>query len=247
MKGDHQVIAAVMIFFAGIFFNNLVTDNVILSSYNDYISAVSTMFAAFLGAGYAFKLQSNKEERKIQETNKVAGNLAIFNTTRMLNILLDYQKQIIDPVRGKELDFIEMQPTLPLDDEINLDLGSLAFLLDTDDLNFLGELWAEESKFRRTINAINLHSQLHIHKLQPAFEQANIKEGHTYPLSEFERVLGIQLFTTMRQSTQQIIDSVDSNVSSIQKTSEKLTQIMKKMYPSERLISLKIQNDNKIK
>lgn len=109
--------------FLGTMFGFLISDKLVTFSFNDYIPAIATLFAAFFGASYAFELNSDKEERDIRKKNLVAGNLAVFNLGRMLNVLLNYQKQFIDPIRGKLLAFIEMQPTLHLlEDDINLDL-----------------------------------------------------------------------------------------------------------------------------
>lgn len=243
MKGDHQVIAAVVIFFIGTIFGYLISDKPVAFSINDHIPALTTLFAAFLGAKYAFKLNSNKEKRDIQNRNIVAGNLAVFNMVRMLNILLNYQNQIIEPVRGKKLAFIEMPPTLHLiEDDVNMDFNSLSFLLDYDNPNILGELSIEKSKFKKAIDAINQRSQLHISRLQPILEQANLIEGGNYSPSYLKEILGPQLYATMSQSTNQIIEHVDSTIPSMQEICKKLSDALKKIFPNEKIISLSIQN-----
>lgn len=248
MSGTSQVIAAVtavLIFFVGIFVGSLIEANLVTFSFKDYTPAIATLFAAFFGASYAFKLNLEKEERAARKKNIVAGNLVVFNLTRMLNILLDYQKQIVEPIREKELAFIEMKPTLHLvEDDINLDLDSVAFLFDSEDANLLGVLSVEKSKFKRTIDSINLRSQFHIYKLQPILERDDVKEGENHPLSQFEQTLGPQLYATMQSSTKQIIENVDSTISSMQKTSKDLTAMLKKIYPNERIISTKITDNS---
>lgn len=246
MKGDHQVIATIVIFLTGTAFGFLISDKPLKFSFNDYIPAIATLFAAFLGARYAFKLNIYKEQIDIQKRNIVAGNLAVFNLGRMLNTLLNYQNQIVDPVRNKALNFIEMQPTLHLlEDDISLDLDSLSFLLDSDNSNLLGELAVEKSKFKKALDAINERSQLHIYRLQPILEQAGVIEGKNYPLSLFKQTLGPQLYATMQQATNQIIEHIDSTILSMQETGEKLTTALKKTFPNERVFLVKIPNNKK--
>jgi len=245
MKGDHQVIVAIVIFFIGTFFGFLISDKPFLLSFKDYLPAIATLIAAFLGARYAYILNLAKEQRDEKKKNIVAGNLAVFNLIRMLNVLLDYQNQIIAPVRDKPLAFIEMQPTLHLlEDDINLDLNQLSFLLNSGDPNLLGELAAEKSKFKRTLDTINERSQHHIDRLQPIAEKYGMREKESYTLSQFEETLGPQLFVTMRQSTKEIIESVDSTILSIQIACGKLTSVLKKIFPNETIISYSLPHNN---
>lgn len=234
MKGDHQVVAAIVIFFIGTFFGFLISDKPFLLSFKDYLPAIATLIAAFLGARYAFKLNLAKEQRDEKKKNIVAGNLAVFNLIRMLNVLLNYQNQIIAPVRDKPFAFIEMRPTLHLlEEDINLDLSRLSFLLNNENPNLLGELAAEKSKFKRTLDAINERSQHHIYRLQPILEHNGIRESESYSLSQLEETLGPQLFVTMQQSTKEIIESVDSTISSMQIACGTLTSVLKRYFQTK--------------
>ena len=241
MKGDHQVVAAIVIFIVGAFIGGLTEGKLVSTAFEDYVPALATLLAAFIGASYAFKLQSDKEKRDISRANIVAGNLAVFNLIQKVNTLLDYQKQVIEPTRGKISAFIEMQPTLQLlKDDIQLDLDSLAFLLSSDDPNLLGELSVEKSRFRRAIDAINERSQLHLGQVQPILEQAGVVEGADYTTQQIEKALGTRLYVTMHQATDQVIDHVDSTIVSLQEAGAKLADMLKMLYPGEKIISLAV-------
>jgi len=241
MKGDHQVVAAVVIFFAGAAFGGLVEGRLISALFKDYVPALVTLLAAYIGASYAFKLQSDKEDRENQQGNIVAGNLAIFNILRKLNILINYQRQIITPIRGKRTAFLEMQPTLHLlEEDIRLDLNSLSFLLNSDNPDLLGELSVEESKFQSALDAINKRSKIHLKQVQPKMERASVVEGDDYTFQQIEQILGQRLYVTIHKATDQVIDHVDSAVSSLQEVGEKLANTMKELYPNENIISLAV-------
>jgi len=239
MKGDHQVVAVVIIFFLGATFGGLVEGKLATAIFDDYVPALATLLAAFIGASYAFRLQSEKEERDTQKRKILAGNLAVFNFIRMINTLLNFQVQIIDPIRGKNTAFIEMQPTLHLLElDVDLVLEELAFLLETDNPNLLGELSIERSKFQKALDAINHRSKLHLEQVQPILENAGIEEGEDYTFQKIEQALGNRLYATMHQATDQVISHVDSSISSLQETGNELATMLKKLFPKEKVVSL---------
>lgn len=238
MKGDHQVITATVIFFVGVVVGGLAEGKLISTVFEDYVPALVTLLAAYLGASYAFRLQSAKEERDVIRINIVAGNLAVFNLIRKLNTLLDYQKQVIDPMRGEKIAFIGMEPTLQLNaDDVHLDLDSLSFLLSSDNPNLLGELSIEKSRFRKALDAINERSKLHWGQVQPKLEQAGFVEGAEYTFPQIEQMLGTRLYVTMNRATDQVIVHVDSTIISLQEAGMKLADMLKKLYPGEKIIS----------
>lgn len=241
MKGDHEVIAAVVIFFIGVVFGSLLEGKLIGILFKDYVPALATLLAAFIGASYAFRLQSKKEERGERRKNIIAGNIAVFNILRMLNTLLSYKTQVIDPVRGKKTAFIEMQPTLHLlEPDVELDLASLAFLLESDDPNILGEISVEYSRFQKALDAINQRSHLHMQQVQPILEKRGFVEGADYTFKQIEHALGNRLYITLGQATEQVINHVDSTIISLQETGAKVTGVLKTLYPEEKVMGVAV-------
>lgn len=207
--------------------------------FTHYVPAVVTLLAAYYGAKFAFEFQSEKEKKEERNRNIVSGNLAIFKLISMINSLLSYQKQIIEPIRGKETAFLEMSPTLPQEkDNILIDLDSLAFLLGTDDQNLVGEISVETARYDAAIAAINDRSMVHRHEAQPTLDAAGVKNGGNYLHEDIRRVLGERLFHTLHQSTGQVIYHVDTTILSLKEMSDKLTKALKGLYPDERIISV---------
>ena len=199
-----------------------------------YVPALATLVAAFYGAKYAFQFQKDKEEEDNKRRNVVNGNNAIFNLMRMASRLINVQKQIIEPVRKIPTRFLDMQPVLHLaKDDIKLNIETLYFLLETDDRNLLGELEAEATRFRSAIDAINERSQLHTQEVQPLLEQAGIVKDGNYSYEQIEQALGKRLYIIMQQSTEQIINHVDSTIVSLKQAVDKLTASLKRQYPNE--------------
>jgi hypothetical protein len=207
--------------------------------FTHYVPAVVTLLAAFYGAKFAFEFQSGKEKKEENNKKIVSGNLAIFKLITMINSLLSYQSQIIEPIRGKETAFLEMSPTLPQEkDNISIDLDSLAFLFGTNDQNLVGELSVEVARYDAAVAAINDRSMVHRREAQPSLDAAGVKNGGNYAHEDIRRVLGERLFHTLHQSTDQVILHVDTTVLSLKEMSDKLTKALKGLFPDERIISV---------
>lgn len=206
-----------------------------------YVPALATLVAAFYGARYAFQFQKNKEKEDIKNRNVVNGNSAIFNIMRMTTTLRNIQTQIIDPARNLPVRYLQMRPILHLmDDAIRLNIESLYFLLETEERNILGELVTEEERYRTALDIINERSHLHREEIQPLLEQAGIIEGGDYSFAQIEKALGIRLYTTIQQITEQAINHIDNTVISLKQTADKLKTSLKKIYPDEIIIGFEI-------
>lgn len=202
-----------------------------------YVPALATLVAAFYGAKYAFQFQKDKEREDNKRRNVVNGNSAIFTMTRMANKLMNYQRQIIDPVRDHPTRFLEMAATLDLvKDDIKLNIEALYFLLETDDRNLLGEITVEEGRYRSAIDAINARSLFHLQEIQPLLERAGVAQGGNYSFAQIEATLGNRIYVTIRQTTDQAIDHVDSTIVSLKSAADELTASLKKQYPNEKII-----------
>ena len=124
-----------------------------------------------------------------------------------------------------------------LKEDIQLDLDSRSFLLGSDEPNLLGELSVEKSRFQRAIGAINERSKIHMSEVQPILEKAGVVEGVGYTPQQIEQALGTRLCVTMHQATDQVVEHVDSTIISLQEVGVKLVNMLKKLYPEEKIIS----------
>ena len=213
--------------------------------FTSYVPALATLLAAYFGAKYAFTFHLDKEAEDTRRKNIVSGNIVIFNLVRMINNLLDFQRQIIDPVRGKSSAFLEMSPTTQLSKEdISIKLSSIYYILENEDRNLLGEISVELSRYQKAIDAINQRSIIHIHEVQPALERAGIVQGGDYRVEQIKQALGDRLYVTMHESTNQVIEHVDKTLLSLREIGGKLTQFLKRQFPGETIISISIPDQS---
>ena len=202
-----------------------------------YIPSLATLVAAYCGAKYAFKFQNDKEIEDNKKRNLVNGNIAVFNMMRMICKLRNIQKHFIDPVRDLPVIFIQMQPTIPINNDIKLNIETLYFLLETDDNNLLVELVIEEESFLTALDAINERSRLHREEIQPLLEKAGIVQSCNYSIVNIENALGNRRYITIKQATTDSIMLVDSTIVSLKKVSYKLIESLNKHYKNEKIIS----------
>jgi hypothetical protein len=206
-----------------------------------YVPALVTLLAAYFGAKFAFDFQRDREIEAEKNKNLVNGNLAIFKLISMLNTLIAYQKQIIQPFRNNPTAFLEMSPTLQLTKEdISINIETLSFLLDTDDRNLIGEIAVERERFKSSLDAINERSVVHRQEAQPLLAAAGVVQGGNYAFEQIEAVLGNRIYVTLHQATDQVIEHVDSTISSIQEICNKLTESLKKQFPNSTVLRFSI-------
>jgi hypothetical protein len=239
MMNSWKYIIPALTFVFGVGAGWIVHGKMIEVLFTAYVPALATLFAAYYGAKYAFDLQHKKHEENDKKANLTNGNIAIFTLLSMINSLLNYQRQIIDPIRVNPKAFLEMRPTLSFfREDLSLNIKDLYFLIEKGDPNLIGELMVEETRYRAAMNAINERSRLHVHEVQPLLERCGIMHGGTYTFQEIENALGNRLYTTLHQQLPQIVDHVDSTIISMEVIGKKLNEALKTAYPKERVLSI---------
>lgn len=209
--------------------------------FSTYLPALVTLLAAYYGAKFAFDFQMDKELEEKRNSDVTNGNLAIFKLLSMLNTLLAYQKQIIEPHRGKPTAFLEMDATHEqVKEDININVDKISFLLNTVDRNLLGEITVEMERFKSAMTAINERSSLHRHEIQPVLESKGIVQGGKYTLKEIENALGERLFISLNGATEQVVFHVESTIDSIKIIGKKLTSALKREFPDSEIMEIAI-------
>ena len=198
-----------------------------------------TLVAAFSGAWFAFLLNDRAKARQTVRDQVAAINRAQFALIRQFNTLKVVQAQAVEPIRQHPGYHIAMRALLPLrDDAPELDLGSLSFLLETEDRELLLELMIENQRFKTAVQAINERSRLHLDEVQPRLEPAGIREGGQYSESDCLKALGEPLYLTLKRATDAAIDHVDQSIVSCESLVARLYDAMKKRYPKQTIIRL---------
>ncbi|WP_047534037.1 hypothetical protein [Methylotenera sp. N17] len=206
-----------------------------------YIPALATLLAAFYGAKYAFQFQNDKELNEIKRRNLEHVNSVIFDLMRMANALFVYKRDFINPIKNSPNYFIELRPSQPLEKLVHLKIEGLYFLLETEHRNLVGEIIAEEEKYRSAIDSINARSKFHLEEFQPALEKYVLSNHHT--VDSIRALVGDRIYVSLKNSSDTIIDQVDDYTISIENIGNKLTQCIKQIYPNDVIISFKLPRE----
>jgi hypothetical protein len=67
----------------------------------ELLAGFGTLVASFAGAWFAFRFAKYQRQRETRENEVASGNRALFTLSIMLNALNLYNREIIDPWRGK--------------------------------------------------------------------------------------------------------------------------------------------------
>ena len=134
--------------------------------WSEIVAALTTLVAAFGGAWFAFLLQNRKERKREINTNAEALNKVQITLTQQLNALTIFNKDFIQPYKDHPMNWIAV-PAAPHRDysKLQIDGGSLAFLVEKDSSTLISKILVVEEKFKEVMNVINLRSNIHVQQL----------------------------------------------------------------------------------
>lgn len=191
------------------------------------------MASAFGGVWFAFDLQNKNEEKKIHKKQIESVNRAIFLLSQYFNVLVIVKEQQIDPFRDNPL---SMGAFTTIDySDYRFDIDNLCFLLQTEDRNILSELLLIEQKFHRVLFLINQRSEFHYTEVQPKFE--NGTQDFSIPqMVNLRSLLGERVYHTLKQSTDDVIESIDEAIPLIVETGGKFRKAAIQEFPDGNII-----------
>ena len=192
-----------------------------LLSINNFV----TLGAAFAGAALAFGLERYQRGAERIDNNVVAGTRALFVLGRMFDVLYQYQKEIIDPYRGKTDAWLNTDTQLAQDD--------YAFHIPFDDLTFV---------LRSSINARN---ELVLRELWPKMSDARIPVGAAVEEVALREFLGTALTRKLEGTIVSLTDLVDKEVISVMEAYEEVYLSLKRIYPKEEFLRFKFPDDSR--
>ncbi len=170
----------------------------------------STLVGALLGAMLAYVLQ-RKFQKSIEHKNDLSSaHRLMFALLQQINTIVliqrDYvYKEITNPGR-----FLSIPATPPYDTAKNtLQLPDLAFLLNSKEgRSILYDFYLAQENYIEALNQWNIRSNLHVDKVQPSLAASGIANGSTITPETLQNTLGIHLFGSIVNSTNNCIETL---------------------------------------
>ncbi|MBA5961379.1 hypothetical protein GIB64_28535 [Pseudomonas lactis] len=198
----------------------------------DFLPAVATLIAAYVGASYGATLVRDAAKEDERKRQIGAGARAMFTLWRQINIVAQIQMNFVDDYRDNPSVVISLPPIdYPLDELPRLDLDSLAFFLDLGNAEILEALVIAEQNFLHAIDVVRTRSTLHYVEVQPILEKI-IPNGGTITHVSLEQALGPRLFSQLIDQTKRLIFRVDRSIEDLDKVADELYAALKKGFPN---------------
>lgn len=202
----------------------------------DFIPSIATLLAAFLGAFFAFKLNSDRELKREQLNNKSALNFALFTLTRQRNAILLFKKYIQDYSSSN----IELSFNMPAYqnadyDDLKYNFQDLGFILESNNPNILFELSIEQERFEQAMAAIKIRNNFYVNEYQPMLSKKELNDRKVN-LETLKKGLGDDIYTACLQGAEEMKNHVNACSVSIPKMHEKLFQFAKTIFPNEKFV-----------
>lgn len=208
--------------------------------WTEIITGLVTLVAAFGGAWFAFLLQNRKEKKRELNSNVEALNKVQITLTQQLNALTIFNKDFIQPYKNHPVNWIAI-PAAPHRDysKLQIDGGSLAFLIEKDASTLISKILVVEDKFKEVMNVINLRSDIHVQQLQPKLAEMGFIEGQPFHLSieQVENIIGVQTVSALKRLSSNLIIITEDAIQSHEEIIKEIKATGKKIFPKKRILS----------
>lgn len=205
----------------------------------EIISGFITLFTAFSGAFFAFKLNNYRESARIKEQRAESANKVIYSLIQAYNFLEGFRKQFIAPVKDSPASYVEIRPALGSKNlNFKIDYSSISFLIIERKSEILTEINELEDLCSTLSEVLNERNNIHVNFVQPAMDKAGFIQGDPITLSDLDNALGVQITQVMKSLTNSLIDLVENGATSSDKLITKMHEINKKLFPEFNIIHM---------
>lgn len=203
--------------------------------FKDFIDAIATLGATFIGASLAFKYEERRQKSEQKQRNIAGYNRAMFSLGNMLNVMQQFDENVLqNSNRANPLNF----PPTPQFSHgaARLDLTDVQFLLQSDDHSALENIMIEERRFFLLISLIEDRSILINEIINPKLAAANIPFTAQISDAQFQQVVGQHIFIKYLNLSKSIVQFTGENITSIKMAIARFHSVMKTMYPEEKFL-----------
>jgi hypothetical protein len=206
----------------------------ILDSKSVLPAIAQTMLATFFGATFAFKLNSFKDWKKLNEDHLNAFRVALFILAQQQNALQGIWLHLAEWEHRIDRIFNLEPVRLPDFSNLKQDYSSLMFMLK-DNHELLLELTIEDQRFMQVITSVTFTSEFFVDELHPTLSEKGLHKKET-TLKQAQELIGPILFTKAKKYTDQIFTNVPDTIQTNQKIANKVFNAAKLKFPNEKFL-----------
>jgi len=194
---------------------------------------ISALAGAFFGALAAYWFQRFSEKKKQADTNHAAILRAQLALISQINILENFRRQTLDPLRNDPERFLKMLLTYRANNCIAVDYESLSFLLDSNNATLLLQVQVAERGYQSAMDAIDERNlTMKDIRAHSDVAKANMETG------QFTVRADPRDIKLLKDNTDALYSSVDHAEKICGEVIAELNKVGKHVFPKRRFLSL---------
>lgn len=217
-----------------------IATNVGVLTVRDIVLALVPTFGTFLGATFAFRLNEEKEVRKLRESRHEAINRASFILIRQANAILQITKEFEKYPSDFEKAFNLPALKPPPYNDLTHNLSDLDFLLESSTPSLLMEIAIEQERFHQVLESLRIRNERYISEVQPAIEKLALN-GKQITAETAAVLFGERLFCSAMNEANIAWQNISLFNTSLPATHQALLHQAKTMYPDRKFITFSIK------
>lgn len=195
-----------------------------------------SLFSTFFGATFAFRLNQDKEDKKLQAERREALNRASFVLIRQWNAMDQLVRQFQDypPPFARAFNMPAFKP--PAYGDLSHSIAELDYLIDSSNPALLMELIIEQERFHQAVEALRIRNEFYVAEVQPALEKHELNRK-TVTLEQVRDLLGERVFEGAVNGANIAWEQIYAASETIPKVHQKLLVLGKELFPGKKFIS----------
>lgn len=211
-------------------------------------AAGATLIAAYQGAAYAFRLQNERADRERVDARHAAANRALFALFYYWNRQRQYQRTVIDEVRGKPDAWYNLPVNVSATD-VRADLlpSDLYWLLqlEGEGANFYAEIMQAEDRYTDLLYTIRRHEEFTRLTLDPALRNLGLIPGVEFAaLAPLAQSIEPTIYVQAKLLADALIRHTDNYVRETRDLYERFRAAMDQEFPETKLIKFEPTDDS---
>ena len=194
------------------------------------------LLSTVLGATFAFRLNQDKEDKKLHLNRREALNRAMFILARQANAvkLLKWEYDEFKDPMERAFNLPALKP--PNYTDLVHNFVDLEFLLESSDPNCLLRLSVEQERFQQVIESIRTRNEFYVNEFQPKIAEVSLN-GKITTIQEAENLLGERIFGAVVNGSAIAYEHLCASDKSILEMQESLHLIAKQIYPGSKYVT----------
>jgi len=205
-------------------------------SLKDLLVPTLSLFSTFFGATFAFRLNQDKEAKKLETERREALNRASFVLIRQWNAMdqLVRQFQTYPPPFARAFNMPAFKP--PAYEDLSHSIAELDYLIDSSNPGLLMDLVVEEERFHQALEALRIRNEFYVNEVQPALEKHELNRKTVTP-EQVRALLGERVFEGAMNGAGTAWEQIFAASESLPKVHQALLAQGRKLFPGKKFIT----------